>query len=211
MSAWARVWGDFRAMVRDYNKEKLSAETDKLPAIAARAETYASHIQGDYLAGLWRRYLVYDLIWSANNTRPEVSKSGSPSWSWAVINGEVSFDYSNSTYAMAEIVDCSITLVSDKVPFGAVTGGELVIRGYLKEVQVHKRRGLLDGTGESLPARFTSGGDEETLRGKGKALSAWILILGIRRTSRIIESGIPNQSFSSKTKPSWLLSSAWIR
>jgi hypothetical protein len=142
MSAWARVWGDFRAMVRDYNKRKLSVETDKPPAIAALAETYASHIQGDYLAGLWRRYLVYDLIWSANNTRPEVSKSGSPSWSWAVINGEVSFDYSNSIYATAETVDCSVTVVSDKAPFGAVTGGELVIRGYLKEVQVHKGGGF---------------------------------------------------------------------
>jgi len=49
---WARVWGDFRSMVRDYNKQKLSVETDKLPAIAALAETYASHIRGDYLAGL---------------------------------------------------------------------------------------------------------------------------------------------------------------
>jgi hypothetical protein len=117
-------------------------------------------------------------MWSANDTRPEISKSESPSWSWAAINGGVSFDYSNSTYATAEIVDCSVTLVSDKAPFGAVTGGELVIRGYLKEVQVHKRRGLLDGTGESLPARFTSDGDEETLRGNGKALPAWVLTLG---------------------------------
>jgi hypothetical protein len=57
------VWRRFHSMVEVYSKRKLTKEDDKLPAISALAETFASHIQSDYLAGLWKRYLVYDLMW----------------------------------------------------------------------------------------------------------------------------------------------------
>lgn len=122
----------------DLHQTKLSKKTDRLPAISSVAEKFAPSIQSDYLAGLWRRYLVYDLMWRADEfTTPKLSKSGCPSWSWAAMKGEITFQSSGLlelTDVTAEIVDCRVTLVSDKVPFGAVTGGKLVVPGVSRRV-----------------------------------------------------------------------------
>ena len=109
-----------------------------LPAISAIAQAFASHFKCDYFAGLWGCFLVHDLMWESYPTSlPRVAKSGSPSWSWTAIIGEVCHPGGNQEYARAEILECSTTLVSSEAPFGAVTGGELVIRGHLKEVRLH--------------------------------------------------------------------------
>jgi hypothetical protein len=180
----APIWSTWRSIVRDYTERKLTMATDKLPGISAIAETFASQLKCDYLTGLWRWYLVYDLMWSASpHIRPEVLKSGSPSWSWAAMNGEVTFVTSNEIYATAEILDCRTTLVSKDAPFGAVTDGELVIRGYLKMVRLDTSKWkLLDESGEIVPGTYIkSDGDYgkwETLPGHGTCLEVRCLTLG---------------------------------
>jgi hypothetical protein len=158
----APVWKRFRSMVEAYSTRKLTKQSDKLPAISALAETYASHIQCDYLAGLWRRYLVYDLMWWVEDyveEDPNESESGLeaeadaeiskvPSWSWASINQSITFNRSRFTRAMADVVDCSVSLMSDQAAFGEVNSGQLVIRGFLKELKMDKKKGLVHDTGK---------------------------------------------------------------
>jgi hypothetical protein len=74
----------WRSILQDYTNQELTKETNKLAAISAIAEALAPHFGCDYLARLWRRNLVYDLMWTADElgfTMLKVSNSGSPSWS----------------------------------------------------------------------------------------------------------------------------------
>ncbi|KAK3305034.1 uncharacterized protein B0T15DRAFT_187276 [Chaetomium strumarium] len=61
-------------------------EEDKLPAIAAIAEKFSPSFGGGYLAGLWRQYLVQDLLWYPSSTDeapgPRFTGHG-PTWPWA--------------------------------------------------------------------------------------------------------------------------------
>jgi Heterokaryon incompatibility protein (HET) len=171
----------WHSILHEYTKRNITVETDMLPAISSIAELFASHFKCNYFAGLWGRFLVHDLMWkSYPGSQPQVSKSGSPSWSWASMNGEVTFSGGN---VRAEILKCATTLVSNEAPFGAVTGGELAIRGHLKEVQLDPgRRKILDDEGSEIPdAWFRSDGDYgdwETSPGYGACVKVWCLTLG---------------------------------
>jgi len=48
---------------------------------------------------------------------------------------------SSSFTPTAEILYCSVILASTSVPFGAVNSGQLVVRGYLQEVELTKAQG----------------------------------------------------------------------
>ena len=171
------------SILSEYTRRKFTVERDVLPAISALAQVFASHFKCDYFAGLWGRHLVHDLTWESSVcSQPQVAKSGSPSWSWAAMIGEVTYRGGNNEYARAEILECSTTLVLNEAPFGAVTGGELVIRGHLKEVRLDTVQGkFLDYEGSVIPdATFSSDGDYgnwETSHGYGTCLQAWSLVL----------------------------------
>lgn len=99
------------------------------------------------------------------------------------MNRQVTFVNAHVTYATAEILDCTTTLASDIAPYGAVTGGELVIREHLKEMRLDASQPrLLDETGEIIPdTHFRSDedyGEWETSPGYGTYLQAWCLTLG---------------------------------
>lgn len=90
-------------LVEEYSTRKLSIKGDKLRAIAGLAEAIKSIQQDDiYLAGLWKRDLITQLLWFGipNSEDPYRSRSwppmpvaqGIPSWSWAAYDGAVIFD-----------------------------------------------------------------------------------------------------------------------
>jgi hypothetical protein len=53
--------------IRIYSRCHLTKEQDKLVAISAIAREIQPIIQGEYLAGLWRRYLPFQLLWIAHH------------------------------------------------------------------------------------------------------------------------------------------------
>lgn len=150
----------WHSILRQYSERRLTIENDRLPAISAVAQAFASPFKSEYYAGLWGRFLVHDLMWKNWLSNSNVTKSGGPSWSWATINGEHAYARSNSLYARARVISCKTTLVSDRNPFGEVTGGKLVIRGHLTKVWLDpKERLLLDDEGCVIAdAQFTSDG-----------------------------------------------------
>ncbi|CAM1503231.1 Fc.00g080070.m01.CDS01 [Cosmosporella sp. VM-42] len=168
------------SLVTEYTKRKLSVATDKLPAISAIAEPFALKLNSDYLAGMWRRYLVYDLMWCVCDwAHPGQCKSGSPSWSWAGVQGEIAFLGNNEVYATAEVGDCRVDLVSPEAPYGGVRGGELVIRGHFKELKLDVEGRIIDLSGKELPdADFSVDGGAETRLDFADISQAWCLTLG---------------------------------
>lgn len=146
-----------------YTMRQLTEESDQLPAISAIAQAIAAHFKTEYYAGLWGRFLVQDLMWENWLSNPNATKSGVPSWSWATMKGELQYDNGNTDYARAEVMLCKTTPVSDKNPFGAVTGGELVIRGHLNERWLDANEAttpvLFDNEGAVIPdTEFISDG-----------------------------------------------------
>jgi hypothetical protein len=78
----------WRSIVCHYTSKKLTYGKDKLPALAGVARKYQEVMgpgEGEYIAGLWRKGLEEQLLWSANQEawRPSFR---APSWSWANVD-----------------------------------------------------------------------------------------------------------------------------
>lgn len=79
--------------IEAYSWRHLTFHSDKLPAIAAIARNQQKFRPTDqYLAGIWKETLLYDLLWSAEpetergfpaSSKADVVQHKVPSWSWA--------------------------------------------------------------------------------------------------------------------------------
>jgi len=56
---------EWKNAVRNYCRQHLSAEEDKLLAIGALAESFSLSLGSEYLADLWRNHLIYELLWAS--------------------------------------------------------------------------------------------------------------------------------------------------
>ncbi|KAF2179059.1 HET-domain-containing protein [Zopfia rhizophila CBS 207.26] len=144
-SARAPIWRTWHAAVQFYSARKLTNVTDKLPAISAIANIFAPLLGGTYLAGLWKRYLVYDLMWMVSpGAQSRIVIPENPSWSWTAVQARVDFSVEGRThYALADILDCHTTPAYDGAPFGSITSHRLIIKAYLKEVFLSNRASTL--------------------------------------------------------------------
>lgn len=79
-------------VVRDYSQANLTYGSDRLVALSGIAARQHGATGDQYLAGLWRASLLHDLLWFVSaetmGYRPEWR---APTWSWASIDGKVSF------------------------------------------------------------------------------------------------------------------------
>jgi hypothetical protein len=77
----------WRKIVRNYTILSLTYPTDIFPALSGIVKAIALKTQDEYLAGLWKRTFVQDLLWYYQ-TGPSVLNINihpwrAPSWSWA--------------------------------------------------------------------------------------------------------------------------------
>jgi hypothetical protein len=86
----ASFW--YTAVVSDYCCRHLTFPHDKLPAIQGLANMMARP-DSEYLAGHWMGYrFIESLLWKPEppaRTHDNAADSGTPSWSWASVNGMV--------------------------------------------------------------------------------------------------------------------------
>ena len=126
-----QLWAIF---VNDYSRRKLSKpQVDKLVAISGLARKLI--VDGrNYVAGLWKEILPYQLMWTAHSD-PELVPGNLeiPSWSWASLNKQV---YTRAprerddSSILIRIISVNAPLVSAD-PFGQVNGGLISIEGPL--------------------------------------------------------------------------------
>ncbi|KAK8133487.1 HET-domain-containing protein [Apiospora sp. TS-2023a] len=123
-----RLWYD---LVESYSAGNLTRISDRPVAIAGLARTF-SHLlkleSKDYCCGLWRPYLVLEMMWYTfrSTDRPNYSV---PSWSWLSVNGDAWFKTRSTVIvykAVTEVLNVCITASDD--PFGAVLSGYLEVR-----------------------------------------------------------------------------------
>ncbi|KAH9849447.1 heterokaryon incompatibility protein-domain-containing protein [Lenzites betulinus] len=145
---WERLHGRWAPLVRDYTRRTVGFPRDKLVACGALAGAFARVLRTEYLAGLWRATLLMDLLWQ--RARPTWIDGGggrgrgargclprpgggyrAPSWSWAAVDGAVDPNQSTVESLLAEVLGCEVVLRDEKLLFGEVTGGFLVLRAGL--------------------------------------------------------------------------------
>ncbi|KAF2679231.1 heterokaryon incompatibility protein [Lentithecium fluviatile CBS 122367] len=132
-------------IVRAYTACELSFPGDKLVALSAIAKAMRDILRDEYVVGMWRRYLEFELLWSVSGnrtgsaSRPDTYRS--PSWSWAAVDGEV-----NPSLPDVETADLLIEVVSLELEYSTddntnlVQGGWLRLRGALKQLMLVRHR-----------------------------------------------------------------------
>ncbi|KAI1746207.1 heterokaryon incompatibility protein-domain-containing protein [Xylaria scruposa] len=140
------------AALFQYTMRSITVPSDRLPAFAAIAEQFSILNQDQYLAGLWRKTLLLDLLWAVNNKCERPKAYRAPSWSWASVDGLIDAEWRFDQLAkpqdidnarnlrMATVVDCRVTVASSLAPYGEVTGGLLILSGLL--FGVHSTEGV---------------------------------------------------------------------
>ena len=131
----ADLYALWHQAVHAYGVRDLTYPHDKLPAIAGLASEFARVTGDEYLAGLWRRPLLRELLWSTWPNlvlvRPEERRA--PSWSWASVDNDITYDRlpPADARAIATILSCSVTPMYADSVFGRNRAGVLEIEGLL--------------------------------------------------------------------------------
>lgn len=153
----SQLW---KFLVTGYSSRFASYESDKLSAISGLARLLSSGIGGKYWAGIWEKDLT-DLLCVAYGTRYDpyftlelrrlkpkrTTKYRAPTWSWACLDGNISFNYSShipralkwdflQEQVVAKVVECSVQLLG-KDPFGSVTAAHIKLRTPLLRAKLH--------------------------------------------------------------------------
>jgi hypothetical protein len=139
-----RQWDE---IVSAYTKCGLTKERDKLIAISGIAEIFRARIKDEYLAGLWRLLLPYQLLWRVEDPgstrRPEDYRA--PSWSWVAVEGEIKETFFvQQEDKVGKDICVNILNASVSTPngngLGIVTGGHITVSGRLaKGVLIQNR------------------------------------------------------------------------
>lgn len=141
-SAFRELWLD---VLRNYTARRASYASDKFPALAALVEQFHLATGDQYLAGLWKKTLLFDLLWKrAHRFAPRPQRYRAPSWSWAAREEGVSPIHqvdedkwsADPEILKVEILECEVELKNKDLPFGEVTGGFLKLKGRLKRAVV---------------------------------------------------------------------------
>ncbi len=140
-------------LVKTYSSRDLTFSSDKLPAMGGAATELGKILNSNYLAGLWGKNLLNDLLWYSDTWGVEKSgaftqppptplDNGSPSWSWASLNVRIGYKFSDEpcskSQVLATIRDCQME-TSKHSEFGQCRGGYVVlsapaVRGRLSAV-----------------------------------------------------------------------------
>lgn len=131
-------------MIDKFTNCRLTQKSDKLIALSGLAKDLSlqsildseyEHL-GVYLAGLWRSKLCEQLLWktSMNLSTARSPDYRAPSWSWASINGPVNGNFGSDIKTLMVFARVEeATTITGLDAFGIVTGGSMLITGFLSE------------------------------------------------------------------------------
>ncbi|KAI1343206.1 HET-domain-containing protein [Xylariaceae sp. FL0016] len=163
-------------LVQTYTACRLTFPSDKIIAFAGIAQNFQDVIlQDEYNAGLWRSQLPEALCWVSERGRwayrPQPYQA--PSWSWASIEGPISFSREmelaeeGSTTTVAKLLRVT-TVAADGLRTATLKGSRIELEGHLSPVGINEGRitvdkgdgsfGFIDGSLDHLPTLNRSDG-----------------------------------------------------
>jgi hypothetical protein len=137
-------------LVGAYTRRHITYNSDLLPGLSGLARSVQELTGFKYIAGLWDGHptvFIKSLMWSVaggnvaiRNKEAILSLNGSPSWSWASIEGKICYDNQHSFRYPQEAIDPIFFMkkanLATSNPFGQVLGGKLGLVG-----QIHPFKG----------------------------------------------------------------------
>ncbi|KAH6959770.1 heterokaryon incompatibility protein-domain-containing protein [Ilyonectria sp. MPI-CAGE-AT-0026] len=134
-------------LVDGYTSCALSFPSEKLIAFSAIAKQVAAVFNDQYVAGMWRRFLGGQLIWSeSNRSKPTCYDTYiAPSWSWMSVKGRINSS-TNNWSSLIRVEDYELQYVTDD-RMGAISGG------WLRLIRSLKRMKLLRWSNDELEFR----------------------------------------------------------
>jgi len=142
-------------MVADFTPRSLTYDEDRLPVIAGIAKRFGVTVNDSYHTGLWRRDIIFGLLWHAiSRSLVYPTKSArAPSWLWASVNCGVNYlhllspgcDASRIPLSLlVDVLDVLDPLTCEDHPFGATLKASLRVSGILLTVvrDEHEESGL---------------------------------------------------------------------
>jgi hypothetical protein len=146
------IYRDWDAVVELYSLGALTFSKDKLVALAGVASTISigeKDVPRDgYLAGLWHSSLPSHLLWVTEKYQRKLRGAGedtmipgrynqyiAPSWSWASIDGKISFKWCQHNYHLKDYLvkldGAEVTWAEQNARFGEVLSGFVKLSGPL--------------------------------------------------------------------------------
>jgi hypothetical protein len=94
----SRIAEHWSEIVYGYSGTNLTFDSDKLIALSGVAKVVQQELNDDYLAGLWKEGIIFQLAWLGLSDKKQIGNKPvssrpktytAPSWSWAALNGEI--------------------------------------------------------------------------------------------------------------------------
>ncbi|KAK5995379.1 hypothetical protein PT974_03783 [Cladobotryum mycophilum] len=127
----------WRNMVKLYSQRKLTEPRDRLIALSGIVGYFHDFWRNSrYLAGLWEHQFPSCLLWyvDGGDPAPGPSKYRAPSWSWAAVDGKISFSHGLETMQTCSVEHCYTVLKRQTNPYGEATAGVLVLNVIIRAV-----------------------------------------------------------------------------
>ena len=89
LDGWHEAW--WRLVENDYTLADLTKKEDRWPAISGIVHVLEATTRISIIAGLWKPFLMVDLLWSAQNLAIKGQRidNGQPTWSWLSVTSPV--------------------------------------------------------------------------------------------------------------------------
>lgn len=126
-----RTW---YVLARDFNSRDISFTADRLPAFSGMAKLFQDELQATYVCGIWKEDIHRGLLWRSTHMG-FFTTYRAPSWSWVAVEGNQlawAWELLRATGDewLFEIHEVRV-FVPGQNPFGRVTGGRLVLSGFV--------------------------------------------------------------------------------
>jgi hypothetical protein len=147
------IYDRWPKIVQEYSNRMMTVPVDKLIAISGIANEFQKVLDDEYLAGLWKGDLLFELLWSRTkqkkDIKPRPTGYRAPSWSWASVDSKVDWAWARKRHGkmQARLLEAHLELASPLLPFGAVTSGYMKLRARLKEVEWYAGNLICEGEG----------------------------------------------------------------
>lgn len=130
-----RAFEFWKEQLEEFTRRELSYASDRLPAFASISKTLASVAGQQFLGGIWTGdRFPESLCWRVTEPRPRTGTPSMPSWTWASVDGEISFDAVERSCRKGIEVIPSVTVESLDVEANesmSWVSGSITIRGKL--------------------------------------------------------------------------------
>lgn len=135
------------ALVHDYSRREIGLPCDKLPAIGGMAAEFSRLTGHRYLAGLWDKNILHDLMWftKAREWSQRPVEWRAPSWSWASVNAVITYGrITADSKPLSTVRKCNVSPKDPLSIFGEIVDGVIEVKGPFSLVELQDSNTTLE-------------------------------------------------------------------